>query len=158
MNDSQSIEDEEWFQKEQTALERICDEATEPFTIEPFCAQVAWMKPKTCPVYPIFPSSDVMCSYLVDDGYEDYRCPNARLPLELARPIIEKGTQEQKDALEFLADMYARYGSMANPPAERDDFCLGNAIEIYFGLGCIKKAEALLNRFPSYRKILLPPY
>jgi hypothetical protein len=149
MRDTESMGDEEWHRIYVTALNRMFDDATRPFMIERFCAQLAWMSPKTCPVYPISPSSGAACSYLVNDGYEDYRCPNARLPMEIARPIIERGSQEQKEALEFLADMYARYGTMENPPFERDVFCVRHAMRIYMALGRTEKAEGLVDQFKA---------
>ena len=48
MSDFQ-MTDEKYDAVWDTGIERITGEAKEPFLIEPFCAQVAWMAVKTCP-------------------------------------------------------------------------------------------------------------
>ena len=87
-------------------------EAREPFRVEEFCAQLAWMGER-CPVYPWGGDTISPCIYLVDEDYEGYRClsfPGA--PTQLARVVMEKGTEEQRKSVEHLADVFLRYGSM----------------------------------------------
>lgn len=86
--------------------------AKEPFKVEEFCAQLAWMG-KSCPVYPWGGNGNPPCIYLLEEGYEGYVCltfPGA--PTQLARAVMEKGTKEQKKSVEHLAGVFLKYGSM----------------------------------------------
>jgi len=145
------LSDEEASRIDEIIADRIGGEAKEPFEIEEFCAQVAWMQ--TCPVYPYNFEADIPCKYLYEEGYEDYRCPVARTPGGIFKPIIEKGSEEQKKSLEYLADMLVRYGEMENPPSEPSPYCISDAILIYSGLGLDKKADELRERHPALRNV-----
>jgi hypothetical protein len=134
-----------------TISERMTAEVKEPFLIEDFCAQVAWML--HCPVYPYGPDTNQPCEYLYKKGYENYRCPIARPPMTIFKPIMEHGTFKQKKALELLADMYVKYGTMENPPSEPNELCVGEAIQIYAALGLNKNASKLKKEFPIYRDL-----
>lgn len=83
-----------------------------PFKVEAFCAQLAWMG-EGCPVYPWGSNENSPCVYLVEEDYEGYIClsfPGA--PTQLARVVMEKGTREQRKSVEYLADVFLKYGSM----------------------------------------------
>jgi len=87
-------------------------ETKKPFKVEEFCAQFAWMG-KRCPVYPWGGNENSPCIYLLDEDYEGYIClsfPGA--PTQLARVVMEKGTKEQKESVEYLADVFLKYGSI----------------------------------------------
>ena len=124
-------------------------EEQKPFLVEPFCAQVSWMG-KWCPVYPFTEyEPGKMCHYLTREGYEDYRGPCLCEPEGIFQGIVERGTDEQKKALENLADMNLRYS--VNPPAnfprqlhrEQLNRALSYAGRIYGMLGLEEKqAEA----------------
>ena len=130
------------------AIDRAMAPAKEPFLIESFCTQVAWMG-KLCPVYPATSGRpEETCKFLTQDGYEDYRCPAYADPSVIYKPIFESGTPEQREALEQLADFSIRY---SQAPINDDTAfwlentryrCLGDAIRIYEGLGLAEKADA----------------
>jgi len=129
------------------ANDRGFSKAINPFLVEPFCAQVAWMG-KHCPVYP--PTAGhprEVCKFLLSDNHQDYRCPVLQNPLEIFKPIFERGTPEQKKALETLADMTVKY---SQNPLDKDNKIwlevtnyqvLADAINIYQKLGLEQKAE-----------------
>jgi hypothetical protein len=147
-----------WGTKEyQNAIYRLTDTATKPFKIEEICAQLAWVRPKSCPFYPFSDSdlfeTDHCCDFLVKDKYDGYICPNVSTIENFTLVITEKGTEEQKKALELLGDMYLRYGSMENPPTEPKDCCLREAWGIYKLLGLNEKlrvAEEKINQKSPY--------
>jgi hypothetical protein len=123
------------------------EKPAEPFLVEPFCAQVAWMG-KACPVYPFTAAKPKdVCRFLTAEGYENYRCPINQDPPEIYKGIYERGTIEQKKALEHLADMSVRYAQ--NPVEAEAKMCLvlthyrplGEAIGIYKSLGLEEKAK-----------------
>ncbi len=129
------------------ASDRGYSKAKNPFLVEPFCAQVAWMG-KHCPVYP--PTAGhprEVCKFLISDDHQDYRCPVLQNPLEIFKPIFERGTKEQKQSLEQLADMAVKYSQ--NPLDDDNQIwlevtnysTLSNAIQIYQKLGLKQKAE-----------------
>lgn len=135
------------FELQDKASDRAYSKNTEPFVVEPFCAQVAWMG-KHCPVYPYTAAEPrEVCKFLVSDDYETYRCPVCKSPDEIFKPIFERGTPEQRKSLEFLADMTVRYSQ--NPVGEKNKIwlevtgysTLGDAIQIYRGLGLEGKAK-----------------
>ncbi len=123
-------------------------EAGEPFKVEDFCAQLAWMG-KGCPVYPWGSNENPPCVYLVEDDYEGYIClsfPGA--PTKLARVVMEKGTKEQKESVEYLADVFFRYGSMDGDLLKKSEIyieqihLLWEARNVYRELGLeVKLAE-----------------
>jgi len=87
-------------------------EAKEPFKVEAFCAQLAWMG-NSCPVFPWGGNEYPPCIYLLEKDYEGYVCLSfPGTPTELARVIMEKGTEDQKKSVEHLADVFLKYGSM----------------------------------------------
>jgi hypothetical protein len=129
------------------ASERGMEKATNPFLVETFCAQVAWMG-KDCPVYP--PTAGEpreVCKFLISEDHQDYRCPVLQSPLEIYQPIFEKGTKEQRESLELLADMTVRYTQ--NPIGDKETIwlkttnyqTLDEAIWIYKELGLKEKVE-----------------
>jgi len=129
------------------AFERATSPAAEPFLIEQFCAEVAWMG-KQCPVYPATAArTRDVCKFLTAESYENYRCPIYDDPETIYQPIIERGASEQRKALEHLADMSVRYSQ--NPPDKDAEIwlhviqyhTLGDAIKIYEKLGLKEKTE-----------------
>jgi hypothetical protein len=134
----------------EVVMSRIVDFGGEikPFLVEPFCAQVAWMR--TCPVYPFGGEDcrDHPCEYLYGEEYGDYKCPNADSYWAF-KGVFERGTTEQRRAAEFLADMAIRYGTMENPPAEPSKRCVADAGWVYEGLGLIRKARLANQLWPA---------
>jgi hypothetical protein len=106
---------------------------------------------ETCPVYPYNCEDDHICKYLTEDGYENYRCPQTGTATDMFWPVFERGTREDKKALEHLADMYVRYSLMKNPPAECRNDCLAEAVVIYHNLGLKKKEKDILKKFPCLK-------
>lgn len=140
-----------------------------PFEIERFCAELAWVHIKDCPLYPfgggydeLF-DSDFVCEFLIDEKHGGYRCPNVVNLWYFAPLIAEKGNEKQKKSLEYLGDMYFRYGSMKNPPAEPDRDCLEKAFSIFHLLGLngkLKRAkDEIINHYESlgYKLIRIEP-
>ena len=141
------IEAEELDEKQQKASDRAFSKVERPFLVEPFCAQVAWMG-KLCPVYPYTAGeAKEVCKFLSEDGYEDYRCPACVDVGQIYKPIFERGTEEQKKALETLADMSVHYSQ--NPTDDENAVwlmvtqynVLSDAIAIYSNLGLDEKLE-----------------
>ena len=142
----ESLSDEEWLEMDETMMGRICDDAKEPFKLEDFCIQIGWVEVKECPVYP-YGFQNPPCEYLYKPGFENYRCPNVRVPREIFRPIIERGTPEQKQALEKWANTVVKYNSMENPPLAPDTSHIYSAVWVYQGLGLTEKAEQVVEKF-----------
>jgi len=139
------------------ALSRLGSPADKPFKIERICAELAWISPKQCPLYPFSKQNDLFeteedCKFLTDDEYPNYRCPN--MGISFAEVIAKKGSQEEKKALEHLADMFLRYGSMKNPPAEPGDERLEEALEIYKLLRLEEKTEKTKVKIVERNKII----
>ena len=141
------IEAEELDEKQQKASDRAFSKVERPFLVEPFCAQVAWMG-KLCPVYPYTAGeAKEVCKFLSEDGYEDYRCPACVDVGQIYKPIFEEGTEEQKKALENLADMSVHYSQ--NPTDDENAVwlmvtrydTLQDAMVIYEKLGLDEKLE-----------------
>jgi hypothetical protein len=135
-----------------TMIERMHHKAKKPFKIEEFCAQVAWMR-KDCPVYPDSGNEIAggPCEYLTSEEYDGYRCPVATSLENFVPVIVEEGTEEQKKALEYLADMYVLFsqrrdlyphdhGSQVVLLAQISSL-LNEAQEIYKQLGLEDKAK-----------------
>jgi len=129
------------------ADKRTSGKARKPFLIERFCAEFAWPHFQECPVYPFgdgksdFFDGAEACHYLTKDEYPDYKCPMV-LSVEKYAPLIaKKGTEEQKKALEYLADMFFKYATKAKTIVipNRDSF--SRAHEIYTSLGLTEKVE-----------------
>jgi len=118
-----------------------------PFKVEDFCAQVAWMG-RQCPVYPwAVTHPDDVCKFLILPEYKDYRCP-ALIPVtDIFAPVFERGTAEQRKALEKLADISVMHNLTPLHRLPEDiletnlDNALGDAIHIYNGLGLKEKAR-----------------
>jgi len=132
-------------------IEKAADSAfsptQEPFLVEPFCTQVAWMG-KECPVYPFTKGHPKdICKFLTQEGHENYRCPAVSSESQIFKPIYARGTPEQKKALETLADMTIRYAQLPMDEEVKAHFelshyqCLGEAIQIYRNLGLTEKAK-----------------
>ena len=105
-------ENEEAMARASKRLRWAEGETKKPFKVEEFCAQLAWMG-KRCPVYPWGGNENPPCIYLLEEDYEGYIClsfPGA--PTQLARVVMEKGTKEQKKSVEYLADVFLKYGSI----------------------------------------------
>ncbi|MBS3072502.1 hypothetical protein J4477_01550 [Candidatus Pacearchaeota archaeon] len=150
MSEEMNQNEQDW--EEQARLEGIATDRAfgpndETFLVEPFCADVAWMG-KQCPMYPFgAESSDKICKFLTQPGYGNYRCPAVKDVTAIYRPIFERGTPEQKKALETLADRTVHY--VQNPVGENivswleitQYSCLGDAITIFKSLGLAEKAE-----------------
>ncbi len=151
----------------QTMIERMHHLAKKPFKIEEFCAQVAWMG-KGCPVYPDGNNemAEGPCKFLTSEEFDGYRCPVV-VSLENFVPIIvRRGTDKQRRALEFLADMYLKYSQRRDlfPHDEesplgllyRIDVLLRDAEEIYRQLGLKKKARACTEMWKAMVDELSP--
>tara|TARA_Y100000034_G_scaffold131854_1_gene193513 strand:- start:846 stop:1475 length:630 start_codon:yes stop_codon:yes gene_type:complete len=145
------IEAEELDEKKQKANDRAFSKAERPFLVESFCAQVAWMG-KMCPVYPYTAGETKnVCKFLSEDGYEDYRCPVCVDVGQIYKPIFEEGTEEQRKALESLADMSVHYSQ--NPTDHENAVwlmvtrydTLQDAMVIYEKLGLNEKLENARN-------------
>lgn len=145
--DVEMREYEELIDLQNRAFERGWSEMDGPFLIERFCADMAWMG-KACPMYPpMAGDKEHVCKFLLNEGYENYRCPAIKDLDSIAEVIIERGTDEQKRALEHLADMSVRYSE--NPINEESAswvelthyMALGEAIRVYEKLGLEEKTR-----------------
>lgn len=119
----------------------------EPFLIEDFCAQVAWMA-KECPVYPYGNRGGRVCHFLTDEEHAGYQCPVLGDISAIIKSISQRGTDGQKKALEKMADNMAKYGLMSDPPIDStlgicSDFLLSNAKEIYNALNLTEKSNSI---------------
>jgi hypothetical protein len=150
-----ALDSEEYLRIEEIVGERVAGEAKEPFLIEPFCAQVSWMKKGECPVYPYNFQGEGICDFMYKPKYENYRCPNVRC-IDTFNPIIKKGTKEHKDALAYLARVWKKYTLMENPPFKKRNSLSAETISLLFMLELEKEAMELLEKFPIHSRLITP--
>jgi hypothetical protein len=149
---------DEFGKKIDRANERINSQMKEPFLVEPFCAEITWSG--DCPLYPPYLKGGRVCEFLTssDSKYRNYRCP---LTCDDFFPILEKGTDKQKEALRHFANMTLRYLSMNEPPIKLNhnqhslDRLLFNTQQIFEKLGMDEEAVKIKEIYEAQHKLPL---